>query len=103
MATMPGPYGGPMYPHSVAATAPIKNEEDEGSRKRTLFGDVPEAKRRKFILVEDSQRGTRVRVRVSLDQVKMDDMPDAHLNQLCLSAFLLSSTGRVGSYGCFEI
>ena len=40
---------------------------------------MPESKRRKFILVQDDQRGTRVRVRVMLDQVKMDDMPDAHL------------------------
>lgn len=78
MGPIPSPMGA-MHPHSAAqATSSIK-KEDEESRKRTLFGDVPESKRRKFILVEDGQRGTRVRVRVSLDQVKMDDMPDAHL------------------------
>jgi len=58
------------------ASASVK---DEGEDSKALFGDLPESKRRKFILVEDSQRGTRVRVRVMLDQVKMDDMPDAHL------------------------
>ena len=69
-----------MHPQVSTLAAPaVKDEEQEKSRKRTLFGDVPESKRRKFILVEDGQRGTRVRVRVMLDQVKMDDMPDAHL------------------------
>lgn len=71
----------PMHGHaSTLAThahASLKDEDEES--KRTLFGDLPESKRRKFILVEDQQRGTRVRVRVMLDQVKMDDMPDAHL------------------------
>lgn len=68
-----------MHNHtSTLATASAKYEEDE-EHKRALFGDVPESKRRKFILVDDNQRGTRVRVRVMLDQVKMDDMPDAHL------------------------
>ena len=43
-----------------------------------LYGDLPEAKRRKFILVEDSQRGTRVRVRVTLDNVDMDEIPDSY-------------------------
>lgn len=67
-----------MHGHaSTLATASVKYEDEE--HKRALFGDVPESKRRKFILVDDNQRGTRVRVRVTLDQVKMDDMPDAHL------------------------
>jgi hypothetical protein len=70
-----------MTSHASTLAAPIaasvKDEDDE--KKRHLFGDVPEAKRRKFILVDDTQRGTRVRVRVMLDQVNMDEMPDAHL------------------------
>jgi hypothetical protein len=71
----------PMHGHASTLAAPANGsmkEEDEDT-KRALFGDVPESKRRKFILVDDNQRGTRVRVRVMLDQVKMDDMPDAHL------------------------
>ena len=78
MPPMASPMG-PMHPHNAAMSVSSVKKEDDESRKRTLFGDVPESKRRKFILVEDGQRGTRVRVRVSLDQVKMDDMPDAHL------------------------
>ncbi|EME45083.1 hypothetical protein DOTSEDRAFT_43487 [Dothistroma septosporum NZE10] len=71
----------PMHTHAstLATPASISTKKDEEEHKRKLFGDVPESKRRKFILVDDNQRGTRVRVRVMLDQVKMDDMPDAHL------------------------
>lgn len=70
-----------MHPQAstLATPAAASAQEEDDDSKRALFGDVPESKRRKFILVEDSQRGTRVRVRVMLDQVKMDDMPDAHL------------------------
>ena len=65
---------------TLAAPARVEsNKMEDEEHKRNLFGDVPESKRRKFILVDDNQRGTRVRVRVMLDQVKMDDMPDAHL------------------------
>jgi len=66
---------------SSAAAAGRQQEEDEDDddeRNVALFGDLPEAKRRKFILVDDAQRGTRVRVRVMLDQVKMHEMPDSY-------------------------
>jgi hypothetical protein len=53
-----------------------KQEEEE--RNLQMFGDLPEAKRRKFILVDDAQRGTRVRVRVTLDTVKMEEIPDSY-------------------------
>lgn len=69
-----------QYPSTTLATpitASVKDDDEDN--KRNLFGDLPENKRRKFILVDDPQRGTRVRVRVTLDQYKMDDMPDAHL------------------------
>lgn len=62
-------------PH--AATASTSKAEDEVDNT-ALFGDLPEAKRRKFILVDDAQRGTRVRVRVMLDQVRMHEMPDSY-------------------------
>jgi len=55
-----------------------EEEDDDDERNVALFGDLPEAKRRKFILVDDAQRGTRVRVRVMLDQVKMHEMPDSY-------------------------
>ncbi|KAF2003962.1 hypothetical protein P154DRAFT_519566 [Amniculicola lignicola CBS 123094] len=67
----------PPPPH--AASVPVaKNEQDEEERKLAMFGDLPESKKRKFILVDDSQRGTRVRVRVTLDTVKMEEMPDSY-------------------------
>lgn len=42
-----------------------------------LFPDIPEAKRRKFILVEDNVRGNRLRVRVTLDGVDTNEIPDS--------------------------
>ncbi|KAL9086268.1 MAG: hypothetical protein Q9165_007183 [Trypethelium subeluteriae] len=68
-----GPHGSA---HAVATSQAGKESDEE--RNAALFGDLPESKRRKFILVEDTQRGTRVRVRVMLDQVKMDDLPDSY-------------------------
>lgn len=52
--------------------------DDEDSE---LFGDVPEGKKRKFILVDDSQKATRVRVKVTLDQVNVQDIPDSYRRQ----------------------
>lgn len=77
-----------MHSHRAALNAshvkherPANEEEEQehSSRKRKLFGSVPEAKRRKFIIIDDSQRDTRVRVRVTFDQESLDEMPDAHL------------------------
>jgi len=67
---------GPSHANAVATTNTSK--QDEEARNIALFGDLPETKRRKFILVDDAQRGTRVRVRVMLDQVKMHEMPDSY-------------------------
>ena len=48
-----------------------------------LYGDVRDNKRPKFILVEDAARNAqRVRVRVTLDQVNMDDVPDSYRRKL---------------------
>lgn len=49
-------------------------DEDE---RITLFGDIPEAKKRKFILVDDPGKGARVRVRVTLDTVDIKEIPDS--------------------------
>jgi hypothetical protein len=49
-------------------------DEDE---RTTLFGDIPEAKKRKFILVDDPGKGGRVRVRVTLDTVDIKEIPDS--------------------------
>ena len=67
-------HGGPNHT-AVAAAVPLTEEEE---RNNTLFGDLPEAKRRKFILVEDpSKNGTKVRVRVSLEHPDIAGMPDS--------------------------
>lgn len=64
-------------PTQTAVAASVSKEEDE-DRKHSLFGDIPEAKRRKFILVDDVERNSRVRVRVMLDQVNMKELPDQY-------------------------
>lgn len=58
---------------AVATAAPAIKEQN-----LELFGDLPEAKRRKFILVDDTHRGARVRVRVMLDQVDVNEIPDSY-------------------------
>lgn len=54
----------------------VKDEEDNA-----LFGELPEGKRRKFILVEDTQKSARVRVKVTLDQIEMSEIPDSYRKQ----------------------
>ena len=54
---------------------------EDAETTAALYGDLPEHKRRKFILVDDAQRATRVRVRVTLDQVALDEMPDSYRKQ----------------------
>lgn len=57
-----------------------EDDEDHDPSNDALFGTFPEGKRRKFILVDDTQRGCRVRVKVMLDQVDMDEIPDSYRN-----------------------
>ncbi|KAL1982225.1 hypothetical protein VTN96DRAFT_1651 [Rasamsonia emersonii] len=98
-ASASGAPGGPSIPpslqgsgfdtlgrHSTVATSSKQDgrdiyEEDAGTRdpdNNALFGGLPEGKRRKFILVDDPQRGCRVRVKVMLDQVDMNEIPDSY-------------------------
>jgi len=59
---------------AIAARDRAKAEDDDRS---SLFGDVPEGKKRKFILVDDPHKGQRVRVRVTLENVNIDEIPDS--------------------------
>jgi len=60
----------------MAAAPPDLDEQSPTNEE--LFGQLPDGKRRTFILVEDPQRGSRVRVKVGLDKVKMDEIPDSY-------------------------
>ena len=60
---------------AVATSAPAAASDVDS---KSLFGDIPDSKRRKFILVDDPHRGSRVRVRVTLDQVQMQEIPDSY-------------------------
>lgn len=71
--------------HSTVATSirsrdkdDVEDDDDITADNVAIFGGLPEGKRRKFILVDDPQRGNRVRVKVMLDQVDMDEIPDSY-------------------------
>lgn len=71
-------HGGPHTSHPIAARSHAKGTDDMDEEERiTLFGDIPEAKKRKFILVDDPGKGGRVRVRVTLDTVDIKEIPDS--------------------------
>jgi hypothetical protein len=66
-------------PSTVATSTNRRDQtEDRNPDNAALFGGLPEGRRRKFILVEDPQRGCRVRVKVMLDQVDMKEIPDSY-------------------------
>jgi hypothetical protein len=50
----------------------------EDADRLSLFGDLPNSKKRKFIVVEDpAKQNLRIRVRVLLDAVNIDEIPDS--------------------------
>lgn len=62
-------------PNAIATSRSTAEDEDH----KALFGDVPEGKARKFILVDDPTRNSaRVRVRVTLDTVDINEIPDSY-------------------------
>lgn len=74
---------GPPHPHHPhhpggAIAAARQGSPSRGAEEpEDLFPDIPEAKKRKFILVEDSDRQSRLRVRVTLDGVDTREIPDS--------------------------
>jgi hypothetical protein len=62
---------------STAVTGARSKSVDDDDNT-SLFGDIPEAKKRKFILVDDLNRGQRIRVRVTLDTVDTTQIPDSY-------------------------
>ena len=74
----PAPVHRPSHSHSSSYSGRKRRASSDAETTAALYGDLPEHKRRKFILVDDPQRATRVRVRVTLDQVALDEMPDSY-------------------------
>lgn len=72
---VPGSHDARSLPRSGQAIAAQSKAEDDDSVD--VFGHFPEAKRRKFILVEDPIKQSRVRVRVTLDTVDINEIPDS--------------------------
>lgn len=67
-----------MAAHSSHSMNATRRYELAGTDDHSdLFPNVPEAKKRKFILVEDNVRGSRLRVRVTLDGVDTNEIPDS--------------------------
>jgi hypothetical protein len=67
--------------HPTIATSARMEDHDidtQGPTNEDLFSQLPDGKRRKFILVDDPHRGCRVRVKVVLDKVNMDEIPDSY-------------------------
>ncbi|KAF4279223.1 hypothetical protein KXV81_003111 [Aspergillus fumigatus] len=74
---------GSLGRHSAVATSVHKTEVEDDDDERNpsheaLFGALTDGMRRKFILVDDPQRGCRVRVKVMLDQVNLNEIPDSY-------------------------
>ena len=61
----------------IAARRYSRNDDDEENNPPGLFPDCPEAKKRKFILVDDIKRGCRLRVRVELENINTKEIPDS--------------------------
>jgi hypothetical protein len=66
-----------MAPHSGGAIPAKRHSKANADEPDDLFPDIPEAKKRKFILVEDNVRGSRLRVRVTLEGVDTNEIPDS--------------------------
>lgn len=62
----------------TAATKIDQSSPSPEKKHSSVFSDVPEAKRRKFILVDDTDRKTRVRVKVNLESVEIAEIPDSY-------------------------
>jgi len=69
--------GSPHAGSAVAARRTTAGRSSRDDEPEDLFPDIPEAKKRKFILVEDSDRQSRLRVRVTLDGVDTREIPDS--------------------------
>lgn len=63
---------------AAAASRSLSASPGKGVRKASYSDDILEDPRRKFILVDDTQKNSRVRVRVLLDLVDAREIPDSY-------------------------
>lgn len=76
-ASAPGGSLSHMAPHSSSTIPTKRGRGTDTDEHDDLFPNMPEAKKRKFILVEDNLRGSRLRVRVTLEGVDTNEIPDS--------------------------
>ena len=75
-----------MPNHAISTSASIptvatnleKSSPSPGQKHGSVFSELPEAKRRKFILVDDTEKKSRVRVKVNLESVETTEIPDSY-------------------------
>ena len=75
-----------MPHHAISTSASIpttatkieKSSPSPDKKHGSIFAELPDAKRRKFILVDDPERKTRVRVKVNLEYVEIAEIPDSY-------------------------
>ena len=77
-----GGHGGPNHT-AVAASAP-KVEEEEEDRNKAVLNNLPDTKRRKFLLVEDPDDQKRVRVHAMLENSNIVEAPDDFRHRNCV-------------------
>jgi hypothetical protein len=66
-----------MAPQSASASPAKRRSRPDAEDPHGLFPDLDDSKKRKFILVEDKIRGSRLRVRVTLEGVDTNEIPDS--------------------------
>lgn len=71
------PQFGRQSGNPMASSTDHEREEEDSA----LFGDLPENKRRKFLVVEDTQNQGRVRVKANLESIEMSEIPDSFRRQ----------------------
>ena len=75
-----------MPTHAISTSASVrtpatKTENPSPSPEKkhsSFFSELPEAKRRKFINVDDTERKKNVRVKVNLESVEIAEIPDSY-------------------------
>ncbi|KKY19196.1 putative ribosomal protein l24e [Phaeomoniella chlamydospora] len=60
----------------VGNAAVVSADRSDEVDEKDVFGDLPDGKRRKFILVDNA--GKRIRVKVMLDQVNVSEIPESY-------------------------